>query len=365
MSSSHHLKTVAVGMSGGVDSALTAYLLKKKGHEVVGLTMKIWDNSVAISNTSKSGCYGPGEDKDIIAAQETAKKIGIRYHVIDLHQEYKQSVVRYYHDEYLAGRTPNPCIVCNQKMKFGLLLEKAYQSGIYFDAFATGHYASTGFDTTANRYFLKRSLDPHKDQTYFLYRLEQSQLQKVIFPLGDYHKTEIKKLAAEIGFKELADKPESQDFFEGDDNAVFFKPDQIKPGDVVDTSGRVVARHKGIIYYTIGQRKGLDIGGLKEPLYVVGIDACKNRVIVGPKIELLANRLVAGDVHWIFGDALKSSIKAQAKIRLHHPQASCEITPLDSQKVEVIFEEPQMSITPGQSVVFYDGDIVLGGGIIE
>jgi tRNA-uridine 2-sulfurtransferase len=362
--------TVAVGMSGGVDSSVAAFLLKKQGYNVVGVTMKIWDGS-ASANPAKnrdfrSGCYGPGEADDIEAAKKVAKELGIPHHVLDLHAEYKQAVLNYFRDEYLAGKTPNPCVICNQKIKFGLLLDKAQQSGIAFDFFATGHYARIEQDSpNTERCLLKKSIDPKKDQTYFLYRLTPDQLSKTLFPLGGLLKDDVKKMASEIGLKDMADKPESQDFFEGDCYGDFFEAGDSQPGDIIDTSGQIVGRHSGVIHYTVGQRKGLNIGGLKEPLFVIGIDSQNNRLLVGPRQRLLAKGLIAEDLNWISIAPPASPLKATAKIRSTQPEKPCTLIPFEENKVRVDFDEPQMSITPGQSIVFYAGDLVLGGGVIE
>jgi len=391
-------------MSGGVDSSVAAYLLKKQGYNVIGVTMKIWgDTFTTIAESPqvypggsnrglpisavKSGCYGPSEADDIEAAQKVARQIGIPHHVLDLHTEYEQAVLNYFRDEYLAGKTPNPCVICNQKIKFGLLLDKAQQSGIAFDFFATGHYARIEQDSpnterctlnaarytlnaarctlNAERCLLKKSIDPKKDQTYFLYRLTQDQLAKTLFPLGGLLKDEVKKIASQIGLKDVADKPESQDFYEGDCYGDFFEAGDAQPGDIIDTSGRVVGRHRGVIHYTIGQRKGLNIGGLKEPLYVIALDSQNNRVLVGPQEKLLAKALIAEDLNWISIEAPASPLKATAKIRSTQPEKPCTVILLDEHRIRVDFDEPQMSITPGQSIVFYSGDLVLGGGVIE
>jgi tRNA-specific 2-thiouridylase len=358
-------KTVAVGMSGGVDSSVAAYLLKKQGYNVIGLTMKIWKGGEENQSFKKSGCYGPGEAGDIEAAQKVAKELGITHHVLDLHTEYEQAVLKYFRDEYLAGKTPNPCVICNQKIKFGLLLEKAQQSDIAFDFFATGHYARIEQDLQNQRFFLKKSIDAKKDQAYFLYRLTQEQLAKVIFPLGNLLKDEVKKIASQIGFRDLADKPKSQDFYEGESFADFFDVGDSQPGDIVDTSGHVIGKHNGVIHYTIGQRKGLNIGGLKEPLYVIALDSQNNKVIVGQREKLMANALIADDLNWISIEPPTSSLKATAKIRSTQPEKSCTVIPFDANCVRVDFDEPQMAVTPGQSIVFYDGDLVLGGGVIQ
>lgn len=356
-------KTIAVGMSGGIDSSVAAYLLKKQGHNVIGVSMKIWDGPVFSNGYPRSGCYGPGEDADIETAKKTANKIGIPFYVINLQEEYKQTVLEYFRSEYLRGKTPNPCVLCNQKIKFGLLLDKALQSGISFNFFATGHYAI--IEQNNGRSILKKSADSKKDQTYFLYRLKPDQLNKILFPLGNFRKDQVRKMALEFGLQDLAEKPESQDFFEGDSYTSFFRNSNVEPGDIVDISGRILGRHTGIINYTIGQRKGLKIGGLKEPLYVTGIDSLHNQIIVGPYESLFAKGLVAGHLNWLSVPAPAAAIKVSAKIRLHQPDKPCQVTPIDTNQVRVAFEESQMSITPGQSIVFYDGDVVAGGGIIQ
>ena len=363
--SEKYTETVAVGMSGGVDSSVAAYLLKKQGYNLIGLTMKIWKSGEGNQSFKKSSCYGPGEAGDIEAARKVAGEIGINHHILDLHAEYKQAVLKYFRDEYLEGKTPNPCVVCNQKIKFGLMLEKAQQSGIAFDFFATGHYARIEQDPQNQRFFLKKCIDAKKDQAYFLYRLSQNQLSKILFPLGGLLKDEVKKIASQIGFKNLADKPESQDFYEGEGFGDFFDAGDSQPGDIVDTSGRVVGKHCGVIHYTIGQRKGLNIGGLKEPLYVIALDSQNNRVIVGQQEKLMAKTLIADSLNWISIEPPTSSLKATAKIRSTQPEKSCMVIPLDANRVKVDFDEPQLAVTPGQSIVFYTGDLVLGGGVIQ
>jgi len=313
----------------------------------------------------RSGCYGSGEADDIEAAKKVAGQLDIPYHVLDLHAEYQQAVLEYFRDEYLAGKTPNPCVVCNQKIKFGLLLEKAQQSGLSFDFFATGHYARIEQDPQNQRFFLEKSIDIKKDQTYFLYRLTQKQLAKVIFPLGSLLKNDVKKIANEIGLKGLADKPESQDFYEGEGFGDFFDAADSQPGDIIDTSGQIVGKHHGLIHYTVGQRKGLNIGGLKEPLYVIALDSKNNRVIVGHREKLMAKTLIADCLNWISIKTLESPLKATAKIRSTQPEKPCTLIPLDEHRIRVDFDEPQMAVTPGQSIVFYDGDLVLGGGVIQ
>jgi tRNA-specific 2-thiouridylase len=364
---------IAVGMSGGVDSTIAAYLLKEQGNEVIGLTMSIWDNSIDIPDIGKSGCYGPGEKKDIEFASSVAKKLGIRHVVIDLAKEYKNTVLKYFCSEYICGKTPNPCVVCNQKVKFGFLMERAKELGINYDHFATGHYVRTQYDEKSKRYLLKKALDHTKDQTYFLSYLKQDQLKQLIFPLGDKTKAEIKDLARTLGLAEVADRDESQDFIETDDYSVLFDKGDIKEGDFVDINGKKMGRHKGIIHYTVGQRKGLGIsGGDTGILYVLKIDAGTNTIVVGPEEHLFSDTLTAVNVNWISITELTGAMDVKAKIRQQHKEADAEIGPSGAgtpagkdAAVLVKFKEPQRAITPGQTVVFYQGDAVVGGGVIR
>ncbi len=360
-------KTIAVGMSGGVDSTVAAYLLKEQGYNVVGLTMSIWDNSIDIPDIGKSGCYGPGEARDIQAASDIAKQLGIQHVVVDLSKEYKGTVLKYFCDEYTCGKTPNPCVICNQKVKFGFLMQRAKEMGINYDYFATGHYVRTEYDKNSKRYLLKKATDSTKDQSYFLSYLKQEQLEKLIFPLGDKTKIEIKELARKIGFTDVADKDESQDFIETDDYSVLFDKGDIKEGDFVDIEGKKIGRHKGIVHYTIGQRKGLGIsGGNSGILYVLKIDANTNTVVVGPEKYLFLDELRATNINWISVTELTAPMQVSAKIRQQHKEAQATITPCTSKdQVSVKFKKPQRAITPGQTVVFYDNDVVVGGGIIS
>jgi len=353
---------VAVGLSGGVDSSVAAFLLKEQGYDIIGLTMEIFDGSCSsLSGAERHACYGPGEREDVERARDLCRKLGVPFHALDLKREYEHYVLDYFRKEYLSGRTPNPCIVCNRRLKFGFLLEKARHAGISFDAFATGHYARV--EKRGGRFLLKKAVDTSKDQTYFLWALEQEQLCRAIFPLGGMTKHQVKETARSLGLVS-ADLPESQDFIAGRDYSPLFKRSQVKPGDIVDETGRTLGRHEGIIYYTIGQRRGLGISS-KRPLYVIGIDAEKNRIMVGEKEKVFSPGLIASQLNLIAVEKLEEPSKVKVKIRLQHREADATIFPLEGNRARVVFNTPQISVTPGQSVVFYVDDVVLGGGIIE
>ncbi len=369
MSNEIQSQAVAVGMSGGVDSSVVAWLLKNQGHAVLGLTMSIWDGTVPLPDEGFSGCYGPGEARDIEAARSVAERLGIPHHVIPLAPEYAAEVLDNFRAEYRAGRTPNPCVRCNRAMKFSLLLERARAMGIVFDRFATGHYARVERHPDTGRWLLRRAADRSKDQTYFLSRLSQDQLARVLFPLGSLTKERVKALAREAGWADVADKPESQDFIESKNYGVLFDARDAVAGPIVDTAGKVLGQHQGIVGYTVGQRKGLGIGGTAEPLYVVRIEACANTLVVGGHQDLFSTRLTAADLNWIsLPGPPAAPIRVTVKIRQQHREAAAtlRVEMRDGLPVaEVQFDEPQMSVTPGQTAVFYDADSVVGSGIIQ
>lgn len=352
---------VAVGLSGGVDSSVTAALLKNEGYDVFGLFMSIYDENIKIEVAGKNACYGPNKKNDIATARSVSDTLGIPFHVIDLSREFTEYVIEYFRNEYLGGRTPNPCIVCNRELKFGFMLKKAREAGIEFDRFATGHYARITEEN--NRYLLKRPVDISKDQTYFLYSLSQDQLSRIIFPLGNYNKPEVRDIARSIGLQ-TSERPESQDFISGGDYTPFFNEGEINEGDIINKEGKVLGKHKGIIYYTVGQRKGLGIAA-PNPLYVSEIDVENNRIIVTDQSEIMTKGLIAKDINLISVDKLNEPIRVDVKIRVQHKAAPAVLSGLGGGKVEVVFDEPQLAVTPGQSAVFYDGDVVLGGGVIE
>ena len=351
------MKTVAVGLSGGVDSTLTAHLLKEKGYRVIGLSMSIYNGSIPAHITGDA-CYGPSEKQDIRDIQKWAKNQGIEAHILDLSESYKKTVLKYFKDSYLSGVTPNPCVMCNTLMKFGLLVEEAQKQGIAFDYFATGHYAR--IEEKQGRFILKKGIDPHKDQSYFLYRLTQEQLARTLFPLGEYTKDQVRKMARERGLK-VADKSDSQDFYAGDYADLLGEAP--RGGNIVLTNGKVLGKHQGFWNYTIGQRKGLGIA-YPEPLFVVDIDAEHNQVIVGTSKDTFvpechADRIVWGGII----EELYEPMKAEVKYRSSGKTVPATLIP-EGDKVKVVFDEPQRAVTRGQSIVFYQGDSVLGGGII-
>ncbi len=332
---------VAVAMSGGVDSSVAAALLKEKGYQVSGVTMKIWGGGSLTEGKRRHGCYGPGEDEDIEDARRVAQTLGIPFHVIDLRQEYQAEVLDYVRHEYLSGRTPNPCLRCNHKIKFDALLKKAQDSGVEFDYFATGHYARVEYSESRHRYLLKKARDLSKNQSYFISYLSQERLSRLLVPIGDYTKEEVRKKAACFGLG-IADKPDSQDFIAG---GYFSIVEAAPPGQILDEQGNILGSHRGIPFYTVGQRKKLGIAA-REPLYVTRIDPDKNAIIVGSKEETYRDELIASGMNWIAIEELKQPINAKARIRYLHKEAEAIIKPLDGDKVYIKFDKPKMAITP-------------------
>lgn len=350
---------ILVGLSGGVDSSVAALILKQQGHEVVGATMSIWGkDGMAAKSGHKNACYGPDEKEDIEEARKIAAQIDIPYYVFNCVEQYEKIVLDNFKSEYIQGRTPNPCVWCNALVKFGVLPLIAKENGIEFDKFATGHYARV--EEKDGRFLLKRGIAPHKDQSYFLYRLKQEQLKNIILPLGSYTKDQIRKIAKDNGL-EVAEKPDSQDFYDGDYNELLGVKE--KDGNIVDLDGKVLGHHKGIWNYTIGQRKGIGVSAT-EPLYVLELRKDTNEVVIGPADKTFKKELTAVNLNWIAFDKLENERKVYAKIRSTQQPTPVTITP-NGDNVDVVFDELQKSIAIGQSVVFYDEDVVLGGGVID
>ncbi len=351
---------IAVGMSGGVDSSVAALLLLKAGHDTTGVFMKTWSGPAGPAGT-RSACYGRDEGEDIRAAEAVCAKLGIPLRVIDCARGFEETVLRDLRAGYLAGTTPNPCVRCNQLVKFGLLPEAARRAGLAFERFATGHYARIEYARSLIRFLLKRAADGRKDQSYFLYRLGQPQLATALFPLGDLLKSRVREIAREERLP-VHDRRESQDFYAGDLADILGRADLA--GDIVDRDGRLLGRHRGVWRHTVGQRKGLGLSS-PVPLYVVAIDAAANRLVVGPESETFRRSATVRDAVWGPFDTLASPAGVRAKVRSAGRPVRATVSPLEDGAVRVDFDEPVSSVAPGQSAVFYDGDTVVGGGVIE
>ncbi|MDQ7819911.1 MAG: tRNA 2-thiouridine(34) synthase MnmA [Armatimonadota bacterium] len=353
-----------VAMSGGVDSSVAAALLAAQGHEVVGVTLNLWPAWLPEPDDAFRACCGVAAVED---ARAVARRLGIRHYVLNMREEFEREVIARFADEYARGRTPNPCIACNQAIKFSLLLARAEALGM--DGVATGHYARVDRDPSTGRYVLRRGRDPRKDQSYVLYGLTQAQLARVRFPLGEMTKEQTRSLARQFGLP-VADKPDSQEICfvpRGSYAEVVgrLRPQALHPGPIVDTSGRVVGQHRGIGRYTVGQRRGLGVAG-GPARYVVAIDASRNAVVVGGPDDLQADGLVASDVNWVAVEGLDAPRRVEVRVRHGGQDITAEAVPgPEAGQVTVRFSRPQRAPSPGQAAVFYDGDIVLGGGTID
>lgn len=353
--------TVVVGMSGGVDSSAAAYLLKKEGYRVIGVTMQIWQDEDPDKVSEEGGCCGLSAVDD---ARAVCQKLDIPYYVMNFKQEFKCNVIDNFVDEYIAGRTPNPCIRCNRYVKWEGLLNRSIEIGA--DYIATGHYARI-IKLPNGRYSIAESATDKKDQTYALYNLTQEQLKRTLMPVGDYTKDEIRSIAEKAGLN-VAHKKDSQDicFIPDDDYAGFVdQTGRVIPpeGNFVDKNGNILGRHKGITHYTIGQRRGLGLA-MGHYVYVAGINVDKNEVIIGENEDIFTDRLVCSSINLMSIEKLTEERKVKCKIRYGHKGESAIIRQLDDDRIEVLFKEKVRAVTPGQAAVFYEDGHVLGGGII-
>jgi len=373
---------VVVGMSGGVDSSVAAYLLKKQGYDVIGVTMQIWQDEDICSMEENGGCCGLSAVED---ARRVSAVLEIPYYVMNFKQEFKDNVIDYFVSEYLQARTPNPCIACNRYVKWEALLNRSL--GIGASYIATGHYARI-IKLENGRYTIQKSVTKAKDQTYALYNLTQHQLAHTLMPVGEFSKDEIRLMAKELDLP-VADKPDSQEIcFVSDNNYAGFIADYLtdkekmknsnnetvdqhgldhytglNPGNFVNTSGEVIGKHKGLIHYTVGQRKGLNLA-MGKPVFVLELRPDTNEVVIGNSEDVFSDRLYANRLNFMAIEDLAGEMRVEAKIRYSHKGASCTIKKISKDEILCIFDEPQRAITPGQAVVFYNDDYVVGGGTI-
>lgn len=354
-------ETVVVGMSGGVDSSVAAYLLKEKGYRVIGVTMQMWQNEKQMVAEQEESCCVSNAVED---ARRVAQKLDIPYYVMDFRQEFRENVIDYFVQEYQAGRTPNPCTICNRYVKWEVLLKRSLEIGA--DYVATGHYARIR-QLASGRYAIENSVNAAKDQTYALYNLTQEQLARTLMPVGEYAKDKVRQMAEDLGLP-VAQKPDSMDicFVPDGDYASYIeevsgKPSE--PGNFVDTEGNVIGRHKGLIHYTVGQRKGLNLA-LGYPAFVVQMKADTNEIVIGKLEDNLSQKVYMQKVNFMSEPDFSETKTYRGKIRYNHKGAACTVRRLEEDLYECTFAEAQKAVTPGQALVLYDGDLVAGGGTI-
>lgn len=356
------MKKAIIAMSGGVDSSVAAWLIKEKGFDCSGITLKLYENEDIGESWEKSCC----SLRDVAFARSVAERLDMPFEVLNFGDDFRAEVMDRFVAAYQAGETPNPCIDCNRYIKFDRLIAEAISRGV--DYVVSGHYGQIHFNEARGRYLLSKAIDSTKDQSYVLYALNQEQLGHLLLPLGALRKKEVRELAQRLDFAN-ADKQDSQDicFVQDGDYASFIETYagiKSEPGDFVDQQGKTLGRHRGIIHYTLGQRKGLGIAAAK-PLFVLAIDAAHNQVVLGENEALFSTELIARDANWIAFESLTEPLRVKAKIRYRHAEQAALVEPLSDSSFKVIFDEPQRAITKGQAVVLYDGDLVLGGGRIS
>lgn len=351
-------KKVVIGLSGGVDSAVAAYLLKEQGYEVIGVMLNLSQND-EIYLLHEGGCCSLSS---VLDARKVAEFLDIPFYVLNYKEFFKEKVVDYFVDEYVSGKTPNPCIECNRYVKFGKFLRSAKTLGA--DYVATGHYARV--EKENNKYVLKKGVDQRKDQTYMLYTLTQNHLKNIIMPCGEYTKDQVREIAKKIGM-DIHNKKDSEEICfvpDGNHGKFISEIKKVEEGNFIDKNGKVLGKHKGITYYTIGQRKGLNLS-LGKPGYVIEIKSQTNEIVIGDEKDIFFNNAIVDKVNIISGENFEDGFMVQAKIRYQAKSCDAKLFRINDNEIKVVFDSPQRAMTKGQSLVFYDGDILIGGGIIK